>query len=253
MNHFLAPTCALALAAAAAAQSGRSMALTAPVVLGQIAAFTMNHPTAAAGNIYAFLWSPPFAGTAPVVVPGFTVVGDARIDQNNFLAPWTGVLSASGSVTHTLLVPTSASFFGYPFDLQTIDLDASTNTLYLADNDLALVVTNDIGTVEIAAATTTSSTLGDNNLMSIDDSSIGAPVSHGVPTFAYLPIRHRGDEGFVEGYAGTFSATAHNSDIDSVSYRRVGRRLASGSYQVVSCPNGFDVAIVRDAVLRNDA
>ena len=248
MKKTLTPLSVLALTAAIAAQSGRTMSLNAPAALGLVAQFGMSHPVAAAGNIYAIMWSAPFAGTAPVVVPGFTVVGDARIDQTNFLAPYSGLLNGSGSVSHSLAVPNSVGFLGYPFDLQSIDLDPSTYTLYLADNDLAVVITAGLGTIEIATASniTSATLLGNNDLQSITDSTIGAPVSHGNAPFGYMVIRHRGDEGFVEGYGATFSATAHNSDIDSISYRRVAKRSPNGSYQVITCPNGYDIAIIRD-------
>lgn len=248
MKKLLAPLFVLTIAATAAAQTGRTMFLAAPAALGQTAQFGMTHPVGAAGNIYAILWSAPFAGTATVTVPGFTVFGDARIDQTNFLAPFTGVLNASGSVTHSLAVPNDPFFLGYAFDLQSIDLDSNTNSLYLADNDLAIVITLGLGTIEIATASniTSSTLLGNNDLQSITDSTIGAPVSHGNAPFGYMVIRYRGNEGFVEGYAGAFSATPHNSDIDSISNRRVAKRSPNGSYQVITCPNGYDVAIIRD-------
>lgn len=251
MKKLLAPVCVLAIAAAAAAQTGRTMNLLAPAFLGQTASFQMTHPTGAAGNIYAFLYSLPFPGTTPITVPGFTVNGDARVDPVNFVAAWTGVLTASGSVINNFAIPSHPSFLGYPFDLQSLDLDFSTNSLYFADNELNIVVTAGIGTVEISSATTTSLTLGNNNLASITDATLGAPVSHGLPTFSYLPIRHRGEEGYVEGFAASFSSTSHNSDIDSLSNFRVSRRTANGAYQVLACPNGYDISIVRDTATPN--
>ena len=85
MQKLLAPVCVLALAAAAAAQTGRTMNLLAPAFLGQTASFEMTHPTGAAGNIYAFLYSLPFPGSTPITVPGFTVNGSALVDPINFV------------------------------------------------------------------------------------------------------------------------------------------------------------------------
>lgn len=251
MQKLLAPVCVLALAAAAAAQTGRTMNLLAPAFLGQTASFEMTHPTGAAGNIYAFLYSLPFAGSTPITVPGFTVNGSALVDPINFVAAWTGVLSPSGSIVNNFAIPSHPSFLGYPFDLQSLDLEFSTSSLYFADNELNVVVTAGLGTVEISSATTASLTTGNNNLQSITDSTIGAPVSHGLPTFSYLPIRHRGEEGYAEGLAATFSSTSHNSDIDSLSNYRVSRRTANGAYQVLACPNGYDISIVRDTAAPN--
>jgi len=155
MNKFLVPLCLVTLSTAAAAQTGRTMNLLAPAVLGHTAIFSMSHPVAAAGNIYALLFSPPFAGTAPVVVPGLLVIGVARIDQTNFFAPYAGVLNGSGSVSHSLAVPNFAGFLGNAWDLQSVDLDVAATRLYLADNDLPLSISGAIPTdmVPIAAGT----------------------------------------------------------------------------------------------------
>lgn len=241
----LLPACALLLTAAVTAQTNRTMQLNSPAYLNSTVQFQVNHPPAIAGNIYAVLWSPPFAGTVPVSVPGFTVAGDARVNPLNFVTPFIGVFGGSGTAVHSIGVPNSQAFLGYQFDLQSLDLDATNSVLSFADNDLELTITAGICGVVISRATSNSATTGDNDLRRVDNSNIGAPVSQGLATFAFLPIRHRGDEGFVEGYAGTFSATAFNSDIDSVSYRRVARHL-NGVQQVVACPNGYDVAIIRD-------
>src|SRR5688572_20667622 len=130
---------------AAQAPTGRSMSLAAPVVLGQTASFAMSHPAAAAGNLYAFLWSvPPFAGATQVVVPGFTVHGLARIDPFGFETPFLGVLGTSGTVAHSLAVPNVPSLVGYAWDLQSLDLEVATATLRFADNELTLQVAGTI-------------------------------------------------------------------------------------------------------------
>jgi len=141
MNKLLVPTCALALAAAAAGQAGRTMNLLAPVLLGQTAVFSMSYPVAATGNFYAFLWSsPPFAGVTPITVPGFTVHGVARVDPNNFVSAHAGLLGPSGTVAHNLAVPNDPSFLGYAWDLQSVDLAIASSDLFFADNELQLYI-----------------------------------------------------------------------------------------------------------------
>jgi formylglycine-generating enzyme required for sulfatase activity len=136
---------ALTAPLSAQAPTGRAMGLTAPVVLGHTASFAMSHPAAAAGNLYGFLWSaPPFAGVGQVVLPGFTVLGLARIDPLTALTPFLGVLGATGSVEHGLAVPNAPSLVGYAWDLQGLDLEVATATLRFADNELTLQVAGSI-------------------------------------------------------------------------------------------------------------
>ncbi|MDO8349388.1 MAG: SUMF1/EgtB/PvdO family nonheme iron enzyme, partial [Planctomycetota bacterium] len=151
MNELLAPACALALAAVAAGQTGRTMNLLAPALLGQTAIFSVTYPAAATGNLYVFLWSsPPFAGVTPITVPGFTVHGVARVDPNNFVSTFSGLLGPSGTVSHSLAIPNAPSFLGYAWDLQSIDLAIASNTLSFADNELQLYISgNNIPTIMV--------------------------------------------------------------------------------------------------------
>jgi formylglycine-generating enzyme required for sulfatase activity len=129
----------------AQAPTGRSMSLAAPVVLGHTASVAMSYPAAAAGNVYALLWStPPFASTTQLAVPGFTVHGLARIDPLAFETPFLGVLGASGSVAHSVAVPNVAALVGYAWDLQGLDLELASATLSFADNELTLQVADAI-------------------------------------------------------------------------------------------------------------
>lgn len=139
------PLLACVLAAVAtqllAQGTGRSMQLLAPAVLGQTASFGISHPASAAGNLYAFLWCmPPFAGTMPLSLPGFTVQGPLRVDPANSVSSFTGVFGPSGSVTHALAIPNHPSFVGVAWDLQSIDLAVGSGVLSLADNELAIVL-----------------------------------------------------------------------------------------------------------------
>lgn len=103
-----------------------------------------------------------------------------------------------------------------------------------------------IGTVSLANPTTSSLTAGNNDLLNVTEGSVGLPVSLGIPRFSALPIRDRGQDGMVEGYNGTFSSTSHNSDVDSLSAKRPGRRTYNGAWQSIVCPNGHDIVLMRD-------
>lgn len=236
----------LAATSSLVAQSGRTMSLSSAPVIGASTSIITNYPVAAAGNVWTLGWSNPFPLAVPLTVPGLTVVGLARIDATNFVSTDFGVYDPSGTVSSTLAIPNRPLFIGYALDVQTIDLDGTTSTLYLADNDVQFAIGCGIGEVNIAEATTTSLTAGNNDLKFLNNGNVGAPTSQGIARFSYLPIRHRGDEGYVEGFAGTFSSTSHNSDIDSISNFRTSRRTANGAYQVLACPNGYDVSIIRD-------
>ena len=141
MNRFALSTVLFSLTLAATAQTGRSMRLAAPAVLGHTARFELRHLTAAAGNLYCFLWSsPPFAGTQVLNVPGFAVRGLARIDPAAAQVAFSGVLTASGRTAHDLPLANSSHLLGFAFDLQALDLEANTSTLAFADDDLAITV-----------------------------------------------------------------------------------------------------------------
>lgn len=127
--------------AAATGQTGRTMILRAPAVLGQTAQFELTHPTGAAGNGYAFLASlPPYAPTTVITVPGLTVQGVARVDPQSYLTVFSGILGASGSVVHGLPVPNTPAYLGFAFDLQSMDWSVANGTLAFADNDLVVDV-----------------------------------------------------------------------------------------------------------------
>jgi len=123
--------------------TGRTMQLLAPAVVGQTATFGMTYPASATGNLYAFLWcAPPFAGTATLSVPGFTLHGAIRVDPQTAVTSAMGVLGASGTVAHSLAIPNHPSFVGYAWDQQSVDLGISTSTLWFADNELTLSIAN---------------------------------------------------------------------------------------------------------------
>lgn len=134
------PLCALALAAAAAGQSGRTMRLNAPAVIGQTARFAMQHPVGAAGNLYAIVWSAPFAGAVPLAVPGLTVTGLVRVDLANAIPAASGVLTNTGVTADVAVtIPNNPLLVGFAWDLQGADLSPA-NVLTLAEDDLPVVV-----------------------------------------------------------------------------------------------------------------
>ena len=136
----LLPFCALTLAAVAIGQSGRTMRLNAPAVIGQTARFAMQHPVAAAGNLYAIVWSSPFAGAAPLAVPGLSVNGRVRVDLANAISAASGVFTITGLTADLLVpIPNDPLLVGDAWDLQGVDL-SPTNVLTLADDDLPIVV-----------------------------------------------------------------------------------------------------------------
>ncbi len=137
--------------AGAAGVTGRRMNLLAPPVIGQTATFSMTYPVSAAGNSYAFLFSAPFGGVVPVVVPGFTVNGFARVDPIGFVIAFSGQLGPAGSVTHGIAVPNDPSLIGYALDLQAVDVDVAATAVFLSDNELALSVSNTITNPTIPA------------------------------------------------------------------------------------------------------
>jgi formylglycine-generating enzyme required for sulfatase activity len=133
------------------------MRLQAPAVIGQTALFAMQHPASAAGNLYALLWSPPFAGAVPVSLPGSTVNGLARVDLANFTVATAGILDSSGlTPSFPVPVPNAPSLVGFAWDLQSVDLGTASVWTF-ADDDLAMVVSApllaSLNMVSIAAGT----------------------------------------------------------------------------------------------------
>ncbi len=245
-RHFFLSGTLLALSAAVSAQSGRTLSLITPATLGGTAQIGIAHPLAAGGNYYEVLGSSPNPNALNLGLP--FVVGLFRLDFPTFFQWRNGFLANSTSTVVSLSIPTNVTLLGAVLESQSVDVDLTASTINLSDNDLQLRIVLGLCSVTIAPGTLTSLVTGDNDLSFVDDTSIGTPTSLQIPKFATQVIRHRGQEGFVEGYAGTFSATSHNSDIDSVSYRRVAKRTANGSHQMMSLPNGYDISIIRDNV-----
>ena len=122
-----------------AGNTGRTVNLLAPAVMGRTASFSVTSPASAAGNFYAILWSAPqFAGVASLAVPGVSLSGFIRVDPQAAIPSFTGLLGATGSVVHNVLIPNHPSWIGYNWDLQSADLETTTFTVRFSDNELAL-------------------------------------------------------------------------------------------------------------------
>jgi formylglycine-generating enzyme required for sulfatase activity len=137
----LLPLCGLFLVAAATGQTGRSMRLQAPAVLGYTAGFALQHPAAIAGNLYALmLSSPTWPQAVTVTVPGLSVNGLLRLDMGGLVVGTVGLLGASGqTATLPMPIPNNLLLLGFSFDVQGFDVDAS-GVLTLSDDDLEIAV-----------------------------------------------------------------------------------------------------------------
>jgi len=239
---------AISLAGTATAQgpTGRSLAFSGSTAPGATFNVDINHPTGAAGNIYAMLWSLPYFTLSTPTIPGYTVNGQLGLDPVNFITGVTGLFAPSGLTPTTLTIPNNTGLIGYPLFAQSVDLANATPDIYFSDNRVGVAVGARIGTVSLANPTTSSLTAGNNDLQNVTEGSVGLPASLGIPRFSALPIRDRGQDGMVEGYGGTFSSTSHNSDVDSLSAKRPGRRTNNGAWQSIVCPNGYDIVLMRD-------
>ncbi len=146
------------LASIANAQSGRTMRLMAPVVIGHTAGFALQHPTSIGGNLYALmLSSPSWPQAVPATVPGLSVNGLLRLDAAGLVVGAVGVLGASGqTATLPMPIPNNLLLLGYSFDVQGFDVDAA-GVFTLSDDDLEIVVSApplaSLNMVPIAAGT----------------------------------------------------------------------------------------------------
>lgn len=238
------------LAASLGAQTGRTLVVTTPATLGGTAQIDFNHPLTAGGNYFEILGSAPNTNALNLGIPA--VAGLFRLDFPTYFSWSNGFLAAATSTPITLPIANNISLVGAVVESQSADVNPTATMVFLGDNDVQLRIVLGICKLTMAQASSTSTITGNNVLHQIDDMSIGTPANLGVPAFACQVIRHRGQEGFVEGYAGTFSATPHNSDIDSLSHRRVAKRTMNGAYQMITLPNGYDISIVRSNANQNE-
>lgn len=238
------PVLVASLAGSLVAQTGRVMRQCSTPVIGGIARIVIDHPAAAAGNMYVVNWSFHTDTVTNLNLP--FVNGLLRLDQNAFFPHYYGTFPGT-SVTDIVPIPNNNALVGVELDYQSADIDPGFTQVSLADNDAVVhIVAGGICTVKIVAGTLASATTGDNLLQTIDDNTVCSPVSKSVFRHAYQPIRHYGQRGYVEGYAATFSSTPFNSDINLFRGDRPARNLVSAGYQTISLPGGYDIAVIRD-------
>ena len=134
------PVALSAIASAATAQTGRTMKLLAPVVLGQTASMAVVHPPALAGHPFALaMCSPSYPGALPISIPG-VVQGTLRLDPLAYGVLGVGVLDASGqSPDLSFPVPNNPLLVGASFDVQGADVDGA-GLITLTDDDLEIEV-----------------------------------------------------------------------------------------------------------------
>jgi len=128
------------MALSATAQTGRSMKLMAPVVLGQTASMVIEHPPSLAGHQFAMaMCSPSYPGSMSVTSPG-VAEGVLLLDPLAYAVLGVGVLDASGqSPALTFLVPNDPLLVGASGDFQGADIDGA-GLITLTDNDLEIEV-----------------------------------------------------------------------------------------------------------------
>ncbi|MCC6670269.1 MAG: hypothetical protein IT458_04360 [Planctomycetes bacterium] len=239
----IAATAALA-AVSASAQTGRSVVLTSAPVIGRSVNVTVLHPTTESGNAYVMLWSANTTQSTSLGLP--FVQGNLLLDPVNFAPFYYGVLGASGATTQAVPIPNTPSLVGQGVDFQSADLNVGLGTIFLADRDANVIVTNGIGTTELALAGGTG-TLGgqDIDFRLVTNSDMGSGTTQGLPLVSMQVIRHYGQDGFVEGYAPTFSSTPFNSDLNLFRRNLPARDTKSVLHQTIALPNGYDVAFLR--------
>jgi formylglycine-generating enzyme required for sulfatase activity len=113
----------------------RTMSVAQPPFIGSSAVFEYSYPTGVGGRLGFHFLTPAFAGTLGLSVPGYTSVGSARIDTANILLDRLFVLDANGVSALAVAIPSDASFLGYDFDVQSLDIDFATNRIWWAAND----------------------------------------------------------------------------------------------------------------------
>ena len=113
----------------------RTMSTVAAPRIGQTAQFRYTYPATAVGSLAWRFVTPRFAGSTPVALPGFARIGEARIDIANILLDSIALLGAGGSSDFALAVPADAALVGFAFDVQAVDVDFATSTVWWAQND----------------------------------------------------------------------------------------------------------------------
>jgi len=114
----------------------RTMSVIDPPLLGRNAVFNYSYPTSAAFRLAWHFLTLHFPGSFRLQVPGFSVVGDVRMDLANIRVQDLVFLGPTGNSTLGISIPADPIFLGYEFDVQSADIDFVTNRVFLAANDV---------------------------------------------------------------------------------------------------------------------
>lgn len=139
-TRLLVPLACSVVTLTAAAQTGRTMRLLAPVEIGQPSGFVMDYPPSIAGHAFGFaMCAPTFPGAIPVSTPG-VVQGVLRLTPLGYSVLGIGVLDSSGvSAAFTFQVPNDPLLVGATLDVQGADVNGA-GFMTLTDNDLEIRV-----------------------------------------------------------------------------------------------------------------
>lgn len=118
----------------------RTMSVIDPPLLGRNAVFQYSYPPSAAFRLAWHFLTLHFAGAFRLQVPGFSVVGDVRMDLANIRIQELVLLGPTGNSPLTVAIPSDPIFLGYEFDVQSVDIDFVSNRIYLAANDVEAVI-----------------------------------------------------------------------------------------------------------------
>jgi formylglycine-generating enzyme required for sulfatase activity len=152
----------------------RTMSVVTAPQVGSTASFRFDYPGAAAGHFYFHLLAGHQPGSFSVPIPGLTSIGVSRVDLFNIYLQPSGLLDASGSNLLNVGIPPDNFLAGLPFDVQTVDFNFFTNTLYWANNDAEVVISN----VPPVASFTATPTFGTVPLIvQFTDTSTNAPTA----------------------------------------------------------------------------
>ncbi len=133
----------------------RTMSVVTAPQVGSTAAFRFDYPGAAAGHFYFHLLAGHQQVPYAVPIPGLTSIGLSRVDLFNIYLQPSGLLDASGSNLLNVGIPPDNFLAGLPFDVQTVDFNFFTNTLYWANNDAEVSIAPVIPPVASFTATPT--------------------------------------------------------------------------------------------------
>lgn len=139
LPHLLARL-AMSLAATSAVAQGRTMNVSGAATIGFSVVFEHRAPASAAGAIALHALSPHYPGVYPLLLPGLTMLGNARIDAAQVWLQSSSLVSSTGSATWRVAIPFDPAFVGVAFDVQSLDFDATTSTVQWAQSDAELTI-----------------------------------------------------------------------------------------------------------------